>query len=364
MSTSRQSLYKSYVYIGFLVVVPALATIYALYQAYHGNVSTFNVVFCLAAGAIIELGVTIGYHRMLVHRSFVPHPAIRAVFLALGSMALQGPAISWAAVHIKHHAYSDDDGDPHSPTVLGFIHAHFEWMMEMSFEDVHAIRDRFGKRFENDRMVQFFDKTFHIWTIVGLLIPFLVGGWECLLWGGLVRIFLTSHVTWCVNSWCHVFGGRMFTTKDQSRNSMLIGIFAMGEGWHNNHHAFPTSAFHGMKWWQIDVSAYIIRVLERLHLVRDVVRIPQEKLQQRLNTAIDSVSRSVHDVATSATELASAARHSAGEAAQNAKHKIEESADALAHHAENLKDSAMQKADDIVSEVENVILTKESVARA
>ena len=366
-SSSRVSLYRSYVYIGSLVIVPAIAAFYALYQLIFESVSTMNIVMCLAFGAIIEMGVTIGYHRMLVHRSFVPHPAVRAFFLALGSMALQGPAISWASIHIKHHAYSDHDGDPHSPGVLGFLHAHFEWMMEMSFEDVHAIRDRFGKRFDNDGMAQFFDKTFFGWTILSLLIPFAIGGWSGLLWGGLVRIFLTSHVTWFVNSWCHVFGGRMFTTKDQSRNSFVVGILAHGEGWHNNHHAFPTSAFHGMKWWQIDMSGYVIRILEKLHLVTNVVRIPKEKMEQRFNELSDTiknVQEKVHELSHSASELATAARHSASEAAASLATKIEESKDALAHQADALKESAMHKADELAQEVESALTPKEQVARA
>ncbi len=368
MGSTRQRLHISYLYVGFLVIVPALGTAFAIWELLNGHSAQFPVLFALVYAALIQLCVTVGYHRMLVHRSFVPHPAIRALFLAGASMALQGPAISWASVHIKHHAYSDEEGDPHSPTVLGFIHAHFEWMMDMSFEDVNAIRSRFGKRFENDRMALFFDKTFHLWTILGLAIPFAVSGWEGLLWGGLVRIFLTSHVTWCVNSWCHVFGGRMFNTTDQSRNSMIIGILAMGEGWHNNHHAFPTSAFHGMKWWQIDVSAYVIRILEKLHLATNVVRIPKEKMQQRFAEGMVAVSKSmqetVHDVAHSAGELANAALHSAEEVAAHAKHKLEESAEVLASRAEALAESAKNTADDIVQEVSQVVRPTDGVARA
>ncbi len=371
MSSPRQKPLLSYLYVGLLVIAPALATAYAVWELVNGRASNFNVIFCLVYGALIQLCVTIGYHRMLVHRSFVPHPAIRALFLAGASMAMQGPAISWASVHIKHHAYSDEDGDPHSPTVLGFLHAHFEWMMDMSFDDVNAIRSRFGKRFEQDGMAMFFDKTYHLWTLISLLIPFAAGGWEGLLWGGLVRVFLTSHVTWCVNSWCHVFGGRMFATKDQSRNSMIIGILAMGEGWHNNHHAFPTSAFHGLKWWQVDVSAYVIRILEKLNLASNVVRIPREKMHQRFAESMQavtavgkSVQDTVHEVAHSASELASAAMHTAEEVAHNAMHKLDESREAIVHHAEALKESARTTADGIVHDVEQAIRSTDNIARA
>lgn len=357
-SRKKSQLYRSYVYIGFLVGIPALATIYGIYLLAIGEVSAFDIGACLIGTALIMIGVTAGYHRMVVHKSFEAHPVVRAFFLALGSMALQGPVISWASVHLKHHAFSDHEGDPHSPNVDSFIHAHFEWMMEMSFEDVHAIRAQYGKRFMNDPMIRFFDKTFHLWTVVSLLIPFLIGGWSCLLWGGLIRVFLSSHITWSVNSLCHVAGGRMFMTKDQSRNNWIVGLLAMGEGWHNNHHAFPSSAFHGMKWWQVDVSAYIIRILEKTRLANKVVRIPKEHIEQQLaktrdgvKAMQDAVQEKVHKATQSASELAMAARNSAEEVAESMKMKLEESKEKLA-----------EQADEIVHSVEAAIAPKEKLA--
>jgi stearoyl-CoA desaturase (delta-9 desaturase) len=223
------------------------------------------------------LGITIGYHRMLTHRSFETHPAVRFLFLVLGSMAIEGPALDWASIHIKHHANSDDDDDPHSP-LHGFFHAHSGWFVS-GFE---AEPEVYGKWLLKDRMVMFASKTFFLWAALGFVIPYLLGGWTGVLWGGLVRVFLTHHVTWSVNSVCHTFGRRMFDTNDMSRNHWLVGLLAFGEGWHNNHHAFPRSAFHGLRWWQFDLSAYIIRALEWIGLAWDVWRIPAGSMQTRL----------------------------------------------------------------------------------
>jgi stearoyl-CoA desaturase (delta-9 desaturase) len=131
-------------------------------------------------------------------------------------------------------------------------------------------------------MVMFMTRTFFVWVALGFVIPYLLGGWTGVLWGGLVRIFLTHHVTWSVNSVCHTFGRRMFETSDESKNQWLVGLLAFGEGWHNNHHAFPRSAFHGLRWWQFDLSAYIIRLLEWTGLAWDVWRVPAESLKARL----------------------------------------------------------------------------------
>lgn len=345
MSTPIKNLYRSYAYIGILVGIPALATVFALYRAFNGQVELSNVMMALIGTAIIMFGVTIGYHRMLVHKSFEGHPVVKAFFLMLGSMATQGPAISWASVHLKHHAHSDHEGDPHSPNVGSFIHAHFEWMMEMSFEDVYAIRAKYGSRYANDKMVQFFDKTFYLWTIVSLIIPFLIGGWDGLLWGGLVRMFLTSHITWSVNSWCHVAGNRMFQTTDQSRNNWVVGILAMGEGWHNNHHAFPSSAFHGMKWWQVDASAYVIRTLEKLRLAKNVVRIPAEHLERQMDKAKTSA-RSIQEAAIEKVHNATAAVEGV---AETMKVKIEESKENIIHQTENITEALADNVEAVIS---------------
>lgn len=356
--SKAKRLFRSYIYVGSLVIIPALATGYALYQAYIGNVGVWDIVQCAVGVVLIMLGATVGYHRMLVHRSFEAHPVVRAFFLMLGSMAMQGPAITWASIHRKHHAFSDDEGDPHSPNIDTFVHSHFEWMMEMSFDDVYTIREKYGKPFEKDSMAVFFDKTFYLWVAVGLLIPFALGGWNGLLWGGLVRTFLTSHITWSVNSWCHVAGNRMFNTKDQSRNNWIVAILAMGEGWHNNHHAFPSSAFHGMKWWQVDLSAYIIRGLEKVRLAHNVVRIPQERIEQQLSRTSATLKHVQENVQHKVQEATQAAH----DAAEVFKTRMEEQKEKLSEQAVHVKETALREADELAAKVESAISPKEKLA--
>jgi stearoyl-CoA desaturase (delta-9 desaturase) len=261
-----------------LVVAPLVATVYAIWLLWQHLVSWNDLAILAGMYFFTALGITIGYHRMLTHRSFDAHPAVRFFFLMLGSMAVEGPALDWASIHIKHHANSDDEDDPHSP-LHGFFHAHVGWFM-VGFE---AEPETYGKWLLKDRMVVFMTRTFFVWVALGFVIPYLLGGWTGVLWGGLVRVFLTHHVTWSVNSVCHTFGRRMFETNDQSRNQWLVGLLAFGEGWHNNHHAFPRSAFHGLRWWQFDLSAYVIRLLELTGLAWNVWRIPAESLKARLN---------------------------------------------------------------------------------
>jgi len=207
-------------------------------------------------------------------------------------------------------------------------------------------------------MALFFHNTFYVWVILGLFIPFAIGGWSGLLWGGLVRTFFTCHITWSVNSWCHVVGNRMFNTKDQSRNNWVVAILAMGEGWHNNHHAFPSSAFHGMKWWQVDLSAYIIRGLEKVRLVKKVVRIPQERIEAQLAKA----STTFKDVQENVQHKIHVASHSAHEVAETMMARFEEQKDKLSEQAEHLKDSALREADEIAAKVESAITPKEKLA--
>lgn len=250
-----------------VVIIPLLATIFAIGLLWQRAVYWSDLVLLVTMYAFIALGVTVGFHRMLTHRSFRPHPVVKCVLLILGSMAWEGPALEWAATHIKHHAQADREGDPHSP-VEGFFHAHLGWL----FNDRTADPNVYCRNLVQDPMVTFISRTFLLWAVLSLLIPFALGGWTGLLWGGLVRIFLTHHVTWSVNSVCHTFGKREFETNDRSRNEWIVGLLAFGEGWHNNHHAFPRSAFHGLHWWQFDLSGYFIWTLEQLRLASDVYR--------------------------------------------------------------------------------------------
>ncbi|MCB1117619.1 MAG: acyl-CoA desaturase [Chlamydiia bacterium] len=259
------------------VTVPLIATLVAIVRLWNWWVTWPDIAVLIGMYIITGLGITAGYHRMLTHRSFEAPPVIRFIFLAMGSMAAEGGALSWASLHIQHHARSDRDGDPHSP-LEGFWHAHFGWL----FNHFKPLPKVYGSWLLKDPMIVFFERTFLLWVALGLIIPYLLAGWTGLLWGGLVRIFLTHHVTWSVNSVCHTFGFRSFETNDLSTNQWLVGLLAFGEGWHNNHHAFPRSAFHGLAWWQVDGAGYLIAALERLGLIKDVYRVTPEAMEKRL----------------------------------------------------------------------------------
>ena len=278
METTEHELEKSpaekiLVFIG--VVAPLIATLYAITRLWQRYVTWSDIALMLVFYVISGLGITIGYHRMLTHKSFETSKFVKALFLIMGCMAWEGNPITWASTHIKHHAHSDQDDDPHSPLV-SLWHAHVGWI----FSEV-ADPDTYGSWLRKDPVVVWVDKTWWIWGLLGMVIPFAIGGWSGLLWGGAVRMFITHHITWSVNSVCHTFGKRPFRTKDASRNNWLVGLLAFGEGWHNNHHAFPRSAFHGMEWWQFDVSSMVIRTLESAKIVWNVHRIKPDDKRKR-----------------------------------------------------------------------------------
>lgn len=258
--------YKAVVLV--VVFVPFIATLLAIGLLWNRAVHWSDIVLLVTMYSLVALGVTVGFHRMLTHRSFQPHPIVKFILLVLGSMSFEGSALEWAATHVKHHAKADREGDPHSP-VDGFIHSHIGWL----FHDESAEPQIYCRNLVDDPMVVFVSRTFLFWSILTLVIPFALGGWTGLLWGGLVRIFLTHHVTWSVNSVCHTFGKREFETNDRSRNEWVVGLLGFGEGWHNNHHAFPRSAFHGLHWWQFDLSGYVIWMFERVGLAKNVYRV-------------------------------------------------------------------------------------------
>jgi len=258
------------------VVAPFLATAYGIVQLWERAVTWLDLALLFGLYLPISLGVTAGFHRMLTHRSFRAHAAVRAIMLVLGSMAVEGPAIRWAANHLKHHALADKDGDPHSP-VDGLVHSHLGWLFNYDRADPNV----YCRALLRDPVVVFVDRTFQLWVVLSLLIPFAIGGWTGLLWGGLVRMFFVHHITWSVNSVCHTFGRRAFATADRSRNQWLVGLLGMGEGWHNNHHAFPRSAVHGFDRWQLDVSAWVIAGFERLGLATDVQRVAREVIARK-----------------------------------------------------------------------------------
>jgi stearoyl-CoA desaturase (delta-9 desaturase) len=258
------------------VVAPFLGTAFAVVQLWERAVTWRDLALLIGLYLPISLGVTAGFHRMLTHRSFRAHPVVRAVILVLGSMAVEGPAIGWAANHLKHHVLADRPGDPHSP-LDGLVHAHLGWLFNHDQADPNV----YARSLLRDPVVVFVDRTFVLWVVLSLVIPFAVGGWSGLLWGGLVRMFFVHHVTWSVNSVCHTFGRRAFETTDRSRNQWMVGLLGMGEGWHNNHHAFPRSAVHGLDRWQLDVSAWVIAGLETMGLATQVQRISREVIARK-----------------------------------------------------------------------------------
>jgi stearoyl-CoA desaturase (delta-9 desaturase) len=283
---------------GFISVVPFLCLGVVGWQLWSSllgwsDIAVFAIMY-IATG----LGITVGFHRLFTHRAFKTRPAVRAVLAALGSVAIEGPVISWVADHRKHHAFSDRPGDPHSPHVdhgggwagalRGLAHAHMGWL----FLHTHrGRRSRYAPDLLADPVVAFIDRTFIFWALGGLAASFGLG-WAIggslataltgLLWGGAVRLLVLHHATYSINSLCHFFGRQRFNTPDESRNLAWLSIFTFGEAWHNNHHAFPTSARHGLKAWELDPSAMVIWALERIGLAWDVVRISPERQAAKL----------------------------------------------------------------------------------
>ncbi|MGH2924347.1 MAG: acyl-CoA desaturase [Solirubrobacterales bacterium] len=282
---------------GLVTAVPFLLLVVAAWQVWDEALHWRDLAILGVGYVITAMGITIGFHRLLTHRSFKTSAALRGILAAIGSAAIEGPVISWVADHRKHHTFADEQGDPHSPhvghggglrgTLRGLFHAHLGWLF---IHTERGSKQRFASDLIDDPVVKTIDRTFFIWAVVGMLVPFAVGyaiggtlvaGLTGLLWGGAVRVFLVHHVTYSVNSVCHVFGRRRFPTEDESRNVFWLALPTMGEAWHNNHHAFPTSAAHGLRRFELDPSAAVIRALERLGLVWDVVRVTPERQASR-----------------------------------------------------------------------------------
>ena len=225
--------------IAFLLVVPLLGVAYRG-LARHG-VAPVDLALFAAFAIVTGLGTSFGYHRLLTHRSFETHAPIKALALIAGAMAVPSRPIDWAARHLEHHAHADREGDPHSP-LDGFLHAHVGWIFAVQ----PAPRERYCRRLLEDRLVVAVDNTAELWFFSGLIIPVLIDGWRGLVWGGLVRIAVHNQAMFAVNSVCHCVGSQDFDTKDSSRNNLLVSLLSFGEGWHNNHHAFPSMAVHGI----------------------------------------------------------------------------------------------------------------------
>ncbi len=285
---------------GTITVLPFIALGFAAWQAWEGWLHPSDIAVFVICYLLTGFGITVGFHRLFTHRAFKTGPVTRAVLAACGSCAIEGPVIAWVADHRKHHAFSDREGDPHSPHVdhghgisgalRGLYHAHVGWLF---IHTQRGLKTRYAPDLIADPVMRFVNRTFILWVLVGFLVPFglgwLIGGslttaLTAMLWGGLVRVFVLHHMTYSINSLCHFVGRKRFDTKDESRNVFWLSLPTFGESWHNNHHAFPTSARHGLRPWELDPSAMVIWGLEKLGLAWDVVRVAPERQERKLAT--------------------------------------------------------------------------------
>ena len=263
-----------------VMIVPLFGTVAALALALDGGLSTLDLVLFAAMYFVSMFGVTAGFHRYFAHRAFKTSPRLRTLLVILGSMTAQGPLLFWVATHRAHHALSDRPGDPHSPNLngggwRGFLFGHLGWMLSpLNASWAHYARDVL-----KERRLFVLHQMYPTWVVLGLLIPTVIGGvlsesaygaLTGFLWGGMVRMFVAHHWSWCVGSVCHMVGRRPYQTRDRSGNVGVVALFAFGEGLQNNHHAFPSSAMHALEWWEPDIAGWTLLVLAKLGLVWDL----------------------------------------------------------------------------------------------
>jgi stearoyl-CoA desaturase (Delta-9 desaturase) len=289
------------------VVLPFAAFLAAIPMFWNELVGWTDLALFLGMYLVTTVGITVGFHRLLTHRAFQTYKPIEYLFAAVGSMAVEGPVIGWVSDHRRHHAHTDEDGDPHSPhghgdgfagTLRGLFHAHVGWWM---FDHPTAEgAEKYAPDLLEDRGMRAIHRMFGALVLLGLAIPFalgwlisgaLAGGLTALFWAGLVRVFMVHHITFSINSICHFFGRRRFSTDDESTNVFWLALPSFGESWHHNHHAFPRSAFHGLRWWEVDLGGWVIRAMKRIGLAWNVVRITKERQQQKLAAKAQAVER-------------------------------------------------------------------------
>ena len=275
------------------VVAPFLGFVAAVLTLWGTLVDWSDLAIMLALYLISGYGVTLGYHRLLTHRAFQTHKPVEYALAIAGSLAVQGPVMTWVADHRKHHAHTDAEGDPHSPHVghgsglKGLYYAHIGWLFDRAGQ---ADPKKYAKDLYEDSGMRRIDRWFPRIVIAGIVLPFvlgylidgsLAGALTAALWGGAVRIFLLHHVTWSINSVCHFFGTRRFAVDDHSTNVFWLSLLSFGESWHHNHHAFPRSAVHGLRWYEIDPTAWLIRAMKRTGLAWNVVEITKERQREK-----------------------------------------------------------------------------------
>jgi stearoyl-CoA desaturase (Delta-9 desaturase) len=284
------------------VLIPPVGLLSAMGLLWGVAFHWIDVVLLVTLYTVCAFGTTIGFHRYFTHKGFEARLPVKVTLAILGCMTMQGPLTQWVTDHRKHHALSDREGDPHSPhagfddtawgAVKGFVHAHVGWLFENMGMEQGLV---YGRDLYEDRVIRWIDRLFVVWVVLTFGIPFAVGyavagsweaGVEALVWGGLLRVFLYQHATFSVNSICHMFGRKDYRSRDEARNNWIIALLVFGEGWHNNHHAFPASARHGLDRFQLDVSWWVIRAMERLGLVWNVrIPTPEQRDRRRVRAA-------------------------------------------------------------------------------
>lgn len=278
-------------------VLPGWGFLIAIALLWLQPITWIEISLLVGMWAITGIGITVGYHRLFTHRSFQTTTPIRVILTILGSMAGQGPLTSWVALHRRHHEYSDQQGDPHSPrlhgdnlwgNIRGFVHSHFSWMLSHEYPNIVY----YAPDILRDQLIAKTSRLYPVWFLLGLILPAVVGGILSgtlqgvaygFLWGGVVRVFFVGNIIWAINSFGHTVGSHLFNTKDYSANNIYLAVVSLGESWHNNHHAFENSAKFGLYWWQFDLGYWVILGLEFFNLAWKVKRPTSKMIESKLN---------------------------------------------------------------------------------
>lgn len=287
--------------IGAFVVIPLIAVAFAIPVALGDWLSWLDIGLAISFWLLTAGGITIGYHRFFTHGSFKANRGVKIMLAICGSLAIEGSLDQWVADHRKHHKFSDEVGDPHSPwrfgtskkaIAKGLLFSHVGWLFEADNTGI----DKYAPDIAKDKDLTWMSKHFGIFVAASLLLPGILGGlitWSWMgaltafFWAGLVRVAFVHHVTWSINSICHVFGNRPFTSRDLSSNVAWLAIPSLGESWHNLHHVDPTAARHGVMKGQIDMSASVIRGMEKTGLITEVRWPKPERLVKKLKDPND-----------------------------------------------------------------------------